>query len=58
MVPQGRVQVQVQGYDSRFRGIPARWLNISLHVGFPRFSAGFRAVVTKALLNSRRGNHV
>ena len=54
--------VQIQGWDSRFRGIPARWLKISLHVvflryfrGFPRF---FCAVVIKALLNSRRGNHV
>ena len=47
----------IQGCDSHSRGIPARWLKNSLHVGFPRDFRGFsrfprdsRAVVIKALL--------
>ena len=44
-----------QGWVSRFRGNPAQWLKISLHVEFRR---DFRAVVIKELLNPRRGNHV
>jgi len=41
-------QELLQGYDPHFRGIPARWLKISLHARFPRV---FRAVFIKALLN-------
>ena len=41
-----------KGGDSLFRGIPARWLKISLHMVFPRvFPRVFRAVVIKALPN-------
>ena len=43
-------QELLQGYDPHFRGIPARWLKISLHARFPRV---FRAVFIKALLTAK-----